>query len=473
MDSEPCRCYHTGIPFSALLLTAAPSDLVFPLLLTILLIACSGLISGSEIAFFSLTQNDIEALKNEKSEESRRVLDLLDTSRYLLATILIANNFVNIAIAVVSGYILGMLLPEPLLLSWGQFLQGTFAAAPEKIAANIRFLIEIGVVTSILVLFGEVMPKVYANLNPRPLLRIMTRPFLVLRWLFYPLNKFLVEGTRIIERRLNRNAKPSNARSLQEIDQAIELTVSHEMDSAQDVGILKSIVKFSNITVRQIMRTRVDVAALDLKTPFDELLDIVKDMGFSRYPVYEDDLDSVVGLLHVKDLLPFLSENKDFEWQPYISTEVPYVPESKRINDLLKEFQDRRVHMAIVADEFGGTAGIVTLEDIMEEIIGEIKDEFDDVELEYKKLDAHNYVFEGKTMLNDVCRIVGIDTSTFDEAKGDADSLAGLMLEILGHLPQKDEMATFEGFQFKVLSANKRRIEKLQMTLPNTSGEQS
>jgi len=245
------------------------------------------------------------------------------------------------------------------------------------------------------------------------------------------------------------------------------LTVRDEVDSEQEIDILKGIVKFGDVMVKQIMRTRVDVIAIDFRMDFKELLETVRASGFSRIPVYDEDFDSITGILYVKDLLPVLDEKANFEWQGLIRPEILYVPEAKKINDLLKEFQEKRMHMAVVVDEYGGSAGVVTLEDIMEEVIGEIQDEFDsEKELEYEKIDDYNYIFEGKTLLNDVCRVVKIDTTTFDDVKGDSDSVAGLLLEFVGNLPKKGAVFNIHDYSLKVVEVNKRRIIRIQITLP-------
>lgn len=437
----------------------------------LLLLACSALVSGSEVAFFSLTPNDLERLEQENGPNSQRILALKDKPRRLLATILISNNFVNIAIVILSEFVLMSTIPQGTFDKWALFITSLWGApGPERVAYwswLIGFLITVVGVTFLLVLFGEVAPKVYAKINNLRLAKLMARPITFLVRFFDPLSNALVNTTRIIERKLAKTAPGGSMASREDIDEAIELTVSQEKDAAQDVDILKSIVKFGDVTVKQIMSSRVDVVAADFRIDYCELLNVVRESGYSRIPVYENDFDNVTGILYVKDLLGHLNEGKDFEWQELIRTDVYYVPEAKKINDLLKEFQQEHLHMAIVVDEYGGSSGIVTLEDIMEEVIGEIKDEFDDeVEVVFKKIDDYNYLFEGKTLLNDVCRIVGIDTNTFDEAKGEADSLAGLILEITGQIPKADAEIPYNLFRFKIVSVNRRRIEQILFILP-------
>ncbi len=439
----------------------------------LLLLMCSALVSGSEVAFFSLSPNDLGRLTQENGLKSQRILALKDKPRRLLATILISNNFINIAIVILSEFILMKAIPEGTFQQWASAVVRLWEEPSQESIKwwswLIGFLITVVGVTFLLVLFGEVAPKVYAKINNLKLARVMAGPITFLLRIFSPLSTALVNSTRVIERKLAGKTAGGGAPSREDIDEAIELTVSQEQDAGQDIDILKSIVKFGDVTVKQIMSSRVDVVAVDFRIGFHELLEVVRECGYSRIPVYENDFDNVTGILYVKDLLGHLNESKDFEWQSLIRTDVYYVPEAKKISDLLKEFQQQHLHLAIVVDEYGGSSGIVTLEDIMEEIIGEIKDEFDDeVEVVFKKIDDFNYLFEGKTLLNDVCRIVGIDTNTFDEVKGEADSLAGLILEITGQIPKIDEEINHNHFRFKIVSVNKRRIEQILLTLPKS-----
>lgn len=418
-----------------------------------------------------MTPNDFDRLEQENGKNSRRILALKDKPRRLLATILISNNFINIAIVILSEYVLMKAIPPDTFHRWAAFITSLWGEpSPERLdywSWLIGFLITVVGATFLLVLFGEVAPKVYAKINNLKLARLMAGPITFLLKAMGPLSNALVHTTRIIERKLAHTAPGGSPPSREDIDEAIELTVSQEKDAAQDVDILKSIVKFGEVTVKQIMSSRVDVVAVDFRIDYPELLKVVQESGYSRIPVYENDFDHVTGILYVKDLLGHLNEGKDFEWQQLIRTDVYYVPEAKKINDLLKEFQQQHLHLAVVVDEYGGSSGVVTLEDIMEEVIGEIKDEFDDeLEVVFKKIDDFNYLFEGKTLLNDVCRIVGIDTNSFDEAKGEADSMAGLILELTGLLPKADAEISYNQFRFKIVSVNKRRIEQILFTLP-------
>ena len=446
-------------------------------LLVILLLYSSAMISGAEVAFFSLTHNDLAKLGEENSNSSTELLALHDKPRTLLATILICNNFINIAITLIADFIVGQLLPEGTFNAWGNsFLASTvyqslnewtgMVFTADGISRGMQFAIVVIGVTFFLVLFGEVAPKIYAKLNNVRLARTMTTPLGILMKIFAPFSMLLVKGTNLIENRLVGDGQ-SNVRSKEEIGEAIDLTVSHDSESQEDVDILKGIVKFGEVTVTQIMRSRVDVEAVDFRVPYSGLLKVARESGYSRIPIYEEDFDHVTGILYVKDLLGHLHESDEFEWQSLIRTNTLYVPETKKIDDLLKDFQAHRRHMAIVVDEYGGTTGIVTLEDIMEEIIGEIRDEFDDIqEVEYTKIDDYNFLFEGKTMLNDVCRIIGVDTETFDNVSEESDSMAGMILEVIGFIPKKGREIMLEGFKFKIESVSKRRIEQVLITLP-------
>jgi len=430
------------------------------------------MVSGAEIAFFSLSANDIELLQQSDQPNNQRILQLKKVPRYLLATILVSNNFINIAIIILANFVLTPLMPDSQFEAWAGGLQKAWPfleqiIQPEALASILNLFILTFGVTFLLVLFGEVSPKVYAKINNLHLARLMSAPLALMMRIFYPVNVLLVNMTHVIERKLNRNGNNTGLPSREEIGEAIELTVSKEEDTEQEVDILKSIIKFGEVSVKQIMRSRVDVVALDQGVNYHELLDTARESGYSRIPVYDDEFDNVLGILYVKDLLGHLNEAEDFEWQKLIQDNVLYTPEAKKIDDLLREFQRKRMHMAIVVDEYGGSSGIVTLEDIMEEIIGEIKDEFDDpIEVEYQKLDDLHYLFEGKTLLNDFCRVIGLDTFTFDEIRGESDSIAGMILEQYGKLPPKDTVVHYEHFSFKVVSVNKRRIEKILVTIP-------
>lgn len=442
------------------------SNIVIGVLCIIILLIFSALISSSEVAFFSLTSSDFQKLEQDSSRASQNILALKEFPRRLLATILISNNFINIGIVVLSDFVFRMALPVEDFIEKMTGVPDNWLVlgiTRKELGEYTHFGITVIGVTFLLVLFGEVAPKVYAKLNNMKIALFMSGPLMRLSGFFKPISNLLVAGTKIIEKRLEGRAN-SGSTSKEDIDQAIELTVR---DEQQEIDILKGIVKFGEVSVKQIMRSRVDVVAVDFKTGFADLIKLIKESGYSRIPVYNEDFDNITGVLYAKDLLKFLNEADDFEWQGIIRSDIHYVPEAKKISDLLKEFQTKRLHIAVVVDEYGGSSGLVTLEDIMEEVIGEIKDEFDDmIEVDYKKLDDFNYVFEGKTLLNDVCRVMGLDTGTFDDEKGDADSLAGLLLEIIGFIPRKGRVVYSGKYRMEIMSVNKRRIEQIKITLP-------
>ena len=439
--------------------------------LLLFLLLCSALVSGSEVAYFSLKPGDFQVLNDHESPNAKRILRLKEKPRILLATILIANNLINIAIIILSDVLLRSIFSAETFRQWASKisdLPGIDSFPIDTLTTAIEFFLTVIVATFLLVLFGEVAPKIYANINNKKMALFTARPLIVMRTVFYPLSKVLVSWSSWFERRIASDSTHSRSKK-DELDKAIELTVSHEQNSEKEIDLLKSIVKFGEVTVKQIMRSRVDVIAIDVTSTFEEVLKTVMSSGFSRIPVFEDDFDNVKGILYVKDLLIHLDKrNKPFKWQKLVRTDVKYVPEAKKINELLNEFQQERNHMAIVVDEFGGSGGLVTLEDVMEEVIGDIRDEFDDqIEVEYEQLDAHNFIFEGKTLLNDMCRLVGIDTDTFDKDKGDADSIAGLLLELIGKIPQKNSEIRYMKYRFKILAVNAKRIEKIQISLPS------
>ncbi|MEM6394719.1 MAG: gliding motility-associated protein GldE [Bacteroidota bacterium] len=438
-----------------------------------LLLFLSALVSGSEVAFFSLDNQDYEELETEEDPAAKRLLLLRDYPKRLLATILIANNFINIAIVLVSSLLLNRLFPTAVFESWAAGLIDFIPLignvfTPEKLGSFFSFLITVLGVTFLLVLFGEVAPKVYARFNAMRMSRQMSGPMLFLMRLFRPVSWALIGGTSVIESRLSKRHQ-DNLPSREDIDEAIDLTAIHsdEVNSTQDVDILKRILTFSDVTVRQIMCARVDVVAVDISIDFQELLKVLRDSGYSRIPIFEEDFDHVKGILYVKDVLGHRHEHANFHWQELVREEVLFVPESKKISDLLQEFQQQKTHLAVVVDEYGGSEGIVTLEDILEEVIGEIQDEFDEEEeIIFQQIDDLNFIFEGKTSLNDVCRLTNIPTTTFDEIRGDSQSLAGLILEIVGRLPTLDQEIEFENYRFKIMAVGQRRVEEILITLP-------
>ena len=411
------------------------------LLLMLILLALSALISGSEVAFFSLSPQDKNDLEQSKARPDQVVVELLDRPKHLLATILIANNFVNVAIIVLSNF---------LMVRMFNF------AGNEALA----FVIQVVVVTFLILLLGEILPKVYANRQSRRLAGFMSIPILLLSKLFSPLSGLLVRSTSVIDKRVRTKSKNI---SVDDLSNALELTTDDQTNKDEQ-KILEGIVKFGNTDVKQIMTSRLDVTALDSDTTFDVLIQTISESGFSRIPVYEEHFDKVQGLIYVKDLLPHIDENSGFDWSELVRPPF-FVPENKKIDDLLKEFQEKKIHLAIVVDEYGGTSGVVTLEDIIEEIVGDISDEFDDDNLVYSKLDENNYVFEGKTPLNDLYRVLDIDGENFEAAKGESDTLAGFILELAGKIPKKNEKVSFENYDFKIEAADKRRIKRVKVSI--------
>ena len=436
----------------------------------ILLLICSALISGSEVAFFSLNSGDFKKLEKDNSLAAQRIMYLKEIPRKLLAAILIANNLINIAIVILSDFIIQNILPKERYEAWARGLERITVQVGwdvETVVRILEFSLTVIAVTFLLVLFGEVAPKLYANLNRVTLSKTMAGPLRFLTTIFSPFTSILVSLSSRLERSLTKRVSHFNTSNREDIDKAIDLTIFQNNQSDSEIDILKRIVKFGDVTAKQIMRSRSDIIAIEENTSFDDLLGVIRESGYSRLPVYKEDFDHLVGILYVKDLIGFLGMDEGFNWQRLVRNEILYVPESKKISELLKEFQSNRVHLGIVVDEFGGTEGLITLEDVMEEVIGDIQDEFDDeIEVEYRMIDNFTYVFEGKTLINDFSRIVGIDSSIFDEIRGDADSIAGLVLQLLGQIPRKNSEIKYKDFRFKIIAVGKRRIEEVQITLP-------
>ncbi|HVA97638.1 MAG TPA: gliding motility-associated protein GldE [Bacteroidia bacterium] len=406
-----------------------------------ILLFFSGIISAAEAAFFALSPADVETLKSSNTKKDIRIIDLISKPRLLLATILISGNFVNIAIVILSTYITNNALPKfqnPIL----------------------EFIVEVAAITLLILLLGEMIPKIYATQNALKATRVLIYPMAFLQKIAQPFASFLVASTSVIDKKIKRKNRKI---SMDELSHALELTSEKSMP-AEDHKILKGVVRFGNTDVKQIMKPRMDVIAFEQKTVFTELLEKITDAGFSRVPVYKENLDSIVGILHIKDLIPFLNEKNNFNWQPLIRPAF-FVPENKKIDDLLREFQYKKTHLAIVVDEYGGVSGIVTLEDVIEEIMGEINDEFDDDDTIYSKLDNNNYVFEGKILLNDFCRITNLTTAIFQENKGESDTLAGFLIELEGRIPRKNEKIIFENLIFNIESSDNRKIKRVKITI--------
>jgi len=411
------------------------------ILIALILLMCSALISGSEVAYFSLEPTDLKEFESDDAKTSSRILALLERPEKLLATILIANNFVNIGIVVVFTYIVA----------------GTMNF--EGYAPWVPFVVQVFVVTALLLLLGEIIPKVYATVNSKKLCALMSLPLEILAKIFSPLSRILLATSNVLQSRVK--ARQADF-SVDELETALELTRDEETTPDEE-KILKGIVRFGNTDVKQIMTPRTEVVSYDITTTYKDLMVDLTEQGYSRLPVYRESLDSVIGVLYLKDLLPY-SEEEDLNWQKLLRS--PYfVPENKKLDDLLKEFQEMKMHMAIVVDEYGGTSGIVTLEDIIEEIVGEITDEYDDEAIFYSKLDESNYIFEGKTPLVDLYKILDIEGENFESAKGDSDTLAGFILELSGKIPMKNEKIKFENYVLTVEAADKRKIKRVKLTI--------
>lgn len=423
--------------------TPADFSLYIALFGLIFLLMISALISGSETAFFSLSSSQLEEIDGLNNNKSQRILNLLNKPKQLLATILIANNFINVAIVILSAYITGM------VFDFSQF-------------PIIGFIIEVVIVTFILLLLGEITPKVYANqYNIRFALQV-AHPIYMIHNSIKPLSKVLAFSTAIVDRRIS---KKGHDISKSELDDAIELT-SGDISYEEEKNMLKGIVKFSDMETSEIMKARVDISAIDFEDDFADILDFLVTSGFSRIPVYKESLDHIKGILYIKDLLPYLNEKGEYAWQ-HLIRRVFFVPENKKINELLQEFRQKKIHLAIVVDEYGGTSGLVTLEDILEEIVGEINDEFDDIDsdIDYEKIDDHTYVFEAKTSINDFCKVLKIDDDIFDEVEGDYDTMAGLVLELYGNIPKKNIKVSHHIYTFEVVSLDYKRIKKIKVII--------
>lgn len=415
----------------------------FPLLIVILLLMSSALISGAEAAFFSLSPSDKESLSADESPQSQTALELLQKPRELLATILILNNFVNVGVVILSNYLLGKI----------QFL--------EHMHDTLRFLLEVVLITLVLLLLGEVVPKIYSTKNALPFARMMALPLARMNALppISWIRQLMVSGTNLLNRRIRK--KGMNISS-GELEQALALT-REENSSNDEHKILEGIVKFGNTEVRQIMRARVDVYAIDKKSSFNELMQLILESGHSRIPVYDGSFDKVVGVLFIKDLLPHIqNEKKEFNWTTLIRAPF-YVTENRKIDDLLKDFQEKKVHLAMVVDEYGGINGIVTLEDVLEEIVGEITDEFDDEGIVYTKINDRTYLFEGKTQLVDFFKVLEMDSKEIEFDDRSAETLGGLIVEIAGRIPRNNEFIELGEFKMIVESSDKRRIKMVKV----------
>ena len=433
-------------PPSLLFLALVDSSFVVSIAVLLLLLLFSALISGAEVAFFSLTPTDLEVdLDSKVSRKTKIVSFLLEKPKKLLATILVANNFINIAI---------VLLFDSLGQIWFAGLHQVY------FGINIRFVIEVGVVTFLILLFGEILPKVYASRNSLSFATFMALPLKWLDVLCTPLSVPMQAITVSIQEKFGK--QKANI-SVGQLSQALELTDQKET-TTQEQKILQGIVTFGATDTKQVMKNRMDIFALDKKLPYDEILPLIIKNGYSRIPVYKDNVDTITGILYVKDLIPHI-DAKTLDWNSLIR--APYfVPENKKLDDLLNEFKKMKMHLAIVVDEYGGTSGLISLEDIIEEIVGEISDEFDDQDLIFSKLDENNYVFEGKTPLKDFYKVIGLDeVAVFEDQKGEAETLAGFLLEISKGFPKKHEVFTYHNYVFTIEAFENKRIKQIKLSI--------
>ena len=435
METEPPSSY-LDVAQNLGQLTATEIILLFVL---IVLLLFSALISGSEVAFFSITPADRELL-DDNNPRQRKILDLLKEPDHLLATILISNNFINIGIVILSTFLMNGIFDTA---AWGPWM---------------TFIIEILAITGILLLFGEILPKVYANASKLKFAQAVTPLLSGIHKILHPISTRLSKTMN----RINIEGRGPQL-SVNDLEQALELTAD-ENSNEDEQRILKGIVRFGSTTVKEVMTPRTSVIAIDIKSSYTNTLDHIIESGYSRIPVFKESLDQVKGLLYVKDLLPHIDAADQFEWQKLMR--IPFfVPESKKIDDLLKEFQQRRVHLAIVVDEFGGTSGVISLEDVLEEIVGEISDEFDDEDVVYSKLDDYNFVFEAQTPLIDFCRVLGISREIFDTVGGESETIAGLLLELAGKFLERGESIKYLNYTFKVESVDQRKLIRIKVTI--------
>lgn len=412
----------------------------FAILLTLVLLGISGFASGAEIAFFSLSPSDISELNGSKQSRDKTIQVLREDSERTLATILITNNLVNVTIIMLCNFIFAR------LVNFGN-------------AVWLQFLCITVLLTFILLLFGEIMPKVFSRQNPLAFCRRCVGGISICRRVFWPLETILLRSGILAEKVVQ---KENHVLSVDDLEQALELTDKNDIKDER--SMLKGIIRFGDETAKEVMTSRQDIVDLDIKCSYADVLKCIVENNYSRIPVYQENEDNIRGVLYIKDLLPHLSKPATFRWQSLIRP--PYfVPETKKIDDLMREFQEDKVHIAIVVDEFGGTSGIVTLEDILEEIVGEINDEYDEDTKSYSKLNYNTYLFEGKTLLSDFCKVLNVDDDEFVDVEGDADTLAGLLLEIKGDFPSMHEKIDYKNYTFEVMEIGQRRISKVKVTV--------
>ena len=439
-DSYLCRLAEL---FDGVTVATPSFGAIVAIVLAVLLLFASGFVSASEIAFFSLSPNDLSEIEEEEHPSDKRIMSLLKDSERLLATILISNNFVNVTIIMLCNFFFAQ------VVDFGG-------------SVIVEFLVITVILTFLLLLFGEIMPKIYSAQHTLRFTRFAAPVLSVLEKVFRPLSGLLVRSTFLVNKCVS---KKNYNISVDELSQALELTDKSEI--SEESNILEGIIRFGGETAKEVMTSRLDMVDLDITATFSEVLDCVVENGYSRVPVYEDSQDNIKGILYIKDLLPHLKKDDTFKWQSLIRPAY-FVPETKMIDDLLRDFQANKIHIAIVVDEFGGTSGIVTMEDIIEEIVGEINDEYDEEEHSYVKINDHTYVFEAKTQLSDFYKILHIDTDAFEDVEGDADTLAGLLLEIKGEFPKLHEQLEYGDFLFEVLEMDALRILTVKVVI-NTS----
>ena len=439
MDPDSYLCRFAEM-FEGVEVTAPSVGAIVAISLAVLLLFASGFVSASEIAFFSLSPNDLNDIEEENHSSDKHIKSLLADTERLLATILISNNFVNVMIIMLCNFFFSEVIDF-----------GT--------SVLLEFLVITVILTFLLLLFGEIMPKIYSAQYTLKFCRFSAPVLTVLKKVFSPLSALLVKSSVIVNKCVS---KKNYSISVDDLSQALELTDKDEI--SEESNILEGIIRFGDETAVEIMTPRLDVVDLEIHTPFSEVLKCVVDNAYSRIPVYEGSRDNVKGILYIKDLLPHLGKGDNFRWQTLVRAAY-FVPETKKIDDLLRDFQATKIHIAIVVDEFGGTSGIVTMEDIIEEIVGEINDEYDEEERSYVKLNDHTYVFEAKTLLSDFYKILKVDNDVFEEVEGEADTLAGLLLEIKGEFPVLHEKLEYGNFHFEVLEIDARRILKIKVMI--------
>lgn len=436
---------------SFIFLTADPQGITLLVLLLAILLLLTFTISGAEVAIFSLNEKDINVLKTKQHPAARRIINFLEEPKEVFASLLIASTFLNICLIVLMGFLINQYLPY-----------GTIRVFDSDFWSYVtELIIRVGIIAFLLIFAGQILPKVWAAQNN---LRFAYGSAVVVEavhLIFRRISKWVVSLADGIGKRMGANK--SEALNLQELDEAIDIKTDEEA-SLEEKNIMKGIVKFGTISVKQIMRSRLEINGVNYSSSFTDLIRKVESLHYSRLPVYKNSMDEVTGIINTKDLIPFLQEADNFDWHP-LMRQPYFVPESKLISDLLRDFQTRRVHFAVVVDEFGGTSGIVTMEDIMEEVIGDIRDEFDEEESYNKKLDDNNYIFEGKTMIHDVCKVMRLPMNTFDKVRGESESVGGLVLELAGEFPKVNDVINSGDFDFTVLESDNIRLRMIKVTV--------